>query len=416
MRSGRRWEVECRMLSADGAYRWFLVRAEPLRDAEGRIVRWFGTNTDIDDLRNAQQQLLQAERELRATLDTIPAHIWSCLPDGTSDYFNRRRVEYTGPDIAFFDVVHPDDRAVHDEIWAASIRTGAPFNIENRLRSYDGSYRRFLGRAEALRDEQGNIAKWFGTNTDIEDLRQAEDALYRAQAELAHVSRVATLGELTASITHEVNQPLAGIVTNAEASLRWLRRTQPNLDEAEQAIERIIRDGQRAADVVRRLRALVRKEDPVRLPLNLNDLVDESLPLMAQEIGRHRIRVDLSLAPQLPPVLADRVQVQQVLINLLINALQAMLETSGPHILGISSQIDGVDVALAVHDTGPGIDPAAAHDLFKAFVTTKSNGMGMGLSICKSIIEAHGGRIWADADVPRGAVFRFALPVQSGEA
>jgi PAS domain S-box-containing protein len=416
MQTGQRWEVECRLLRADGAYRWFLVRAEPLRGADGRIVRWLGTNTDIHDLRIAQQQLLQAERELRATLDTIPAHIWSCLPDGTSDYFNRRRVEYTGPDIAFFDIVHPDDRAEHDEKWAASIRTGAPFNIENRLRRFDGTYRRFLGRAEALRDDQGNIAKWFGTNTDIEDLRRAEDALHRAQAELAHVSRVATLGELTASITHEVNQPLAGIVTNAEASLRWLRRAQPNLDEAQQAIERIIRDGQRAADVVRRLRALVRKEDPVRLPLNLNELVEESLPLMAQELGRQRIRVELSLAPVLPVVLADRVQVQQVLINLLINALQAMVETSGHRILGITSQLEGGDVSLAVRDTGSGIEPAAAHDLFKAFVTTKANGMGMGLSICKSIIEAHGGRIWADADATRGAVFRFTLPVQPGGA
>jgi PAS domain S-box-containing protein len=416
MQSGKRWEVECRLLRADGTYRWFLVRAEPLRDANGHIVRWLGTNTDIDDLRIAQQQLRQAERELRATIDTIPAHIWSCLPDGTSDYFNRRRVEYTGPHIAFYDIVHPDDRAEHDEKWATSIRTGVPFNIENRLRRFDGTYRRFLGRAEPLRDEQGNIAKWFGTNTDIEDLRRAEDALHRAQSELAHVSRVATLGELTASITHEVNQPLAGIVTNAEASLRWLRRAQPNLDEAQQAIERIIRDGQRAADVVRRLRALVRKEDPVRLPLNLNELVEESLPLMAQEMGRQRIMVELSLAPELPVVLGDRVQLQQVLINLLINALQAMVETSGRRVLAISSQPDIAGVMLAVRDSGPGIDPAAARDLFKAFVTTKANGMGMGLSICKSIIEAHGGRIWADADTLRGADFRFTLPVQPNGA
>jgi PAS domain S-box-containing protein len=417
MQTGNRWEVECRLLRADGTYRWFLVRAEPLRDADGQIVRWLGTNTDIDDLRIAQQQLLQAERELRATIDTIPAHIWSCLPDGTSDYFNRRRVEYTGPDVAFYDIVHPDDRAEHDEKWATSIRTGAPFNIENRLRRFDGTYRRFLGRAEPLRDEQGNIAKWFGTNTDIEDLRRAEDALHRAQAELAHVSRVATLGELTASITHEVNQPLAGIVTNAEASLRWLRRAQPNLDEAQQAIERIIRDGQRAADVVRRLRALVRKEDPVRLSLNLNELVEESLPLMAQEMGRQRILVELSLAPDLPAVLADRVQLQQVLINLLINAIQAMVETSGRRVIAISSQADDAgNVMLAVRDSGPGIDPAAAHDLFKAFVTTKSNGMGMGLSICNSIIEAHGGRIWADAGATSGAAFRFTLPAQHTEA
>ncbi len=362
MQTGEPWEVECRLLRADGIYRWFLVRAEALRDADGNIVRWFGTNTDINDLRLAQQQLRQAERELRATIDTIPAHIWSCLPDGTSDYFNRRRVEYTGPTIDFFGIVHPDDRADHDERWDRSIRTGRPFEVENRLRRFDGTYRRFLGRAEPLRDEQGNIIRWFGTNTDIEDLRRTEEALQNSQAELAHVSRISTLGELTASITHEVNQPLAGIVTNAEASLRWLRRERPNLEEAEQAVERVIREGQRAAEVVRRLRALARKEEPVRRPLNVNELVEESLPLVAQEVGRQGIKVELSLAPRMPIVLADRVQLQQVLINLFINAIQAMGETTGrERVLAISSQVtEAGDAMLVVSDSGPGIDPAAA--------------------------------------------------------
>jgi PAS domain S-box-containing protein len=410
MQTGQPWEVECRLLRADGTYRWFLIRAEPLRDADGTIARWFGTNTDIHDLRIAEQQLREAERELRATIDTIPAHIWSCLPDGTSDYFNRRRLEYTGPDTDFYGIVHPDDRVEHDEKWTASIQTGQPFDVENRLRRFDGTYRRFLGRAEPLRDEQGNITKWFGTNTDIEDLRRTEEALQRAQADLAHVSRVSTLGELTASIAHEVNQPLAGILTNAEASLRWLRRAQPDLGEVLHAVQRIIRDSQRAAEVVNRLRALARKEEPVRYPLNLNELVEESLPLMAHEMGRQRIRVELLLAPHLPSVLADRVQLQQVLINLLINAIQAMSETTGRRVLAIASQVDDGNVMLAVRDSGLGIDPAAAPDLFKAFVTTKSGGMGMGLSICKSIIDAHGGRIWADADQASGAVFRFTLP------
>ncbi len=314
--------------------------------------------------------------------------------------------------------MHPDDRADHDEKWDRSIRTGRPFDVENRLRRFDGTYRRFLGRAEPLRDEQGIIIKWFGKNTHIDDLRPTEEALQNAQAELAHVSRISTLGELTASITHEVNQPLAGIVTNAEASLRWLRRERPNLEEAQQAVERIIREGQRAAEVVRRLQALARKEEPVRRPLNLNELVEESLPLVAQEVSRQGIKIELSLAPRMPIVLADRVQLQQVLINLFINAIQAMVETTGrERVLAISSQAtEAGDVMLVVSDSGPGIDPAAANELFKAFVTTKTNGMGMGLSICKSIIEAHGGRIWADGgETPgevRGAVFRFVLPVQ----
>jgi PAS domain S-box-containing protein len=423
MRTGEPWEIECRLRRADGAYRWFLVRAEPLRGADGKITRWFGANTDINDLRIAQQRLHLAERELRATIDTIPAHIWSCLPDGTTDYFNRRRVEYTGPAVEFFDIVHPDDRADHDEKWATSVRTGRPFEVENRLRRFDGSYRRFLGRAEPLRDEQGNITRWYGTNTDIEALRETEAALQRAQADLAHVARVATLGELVASIAHEVNQPLAGIVTNGAASLRWLRREPPDLEEVRQAVERIIGDGQRAAQVVHRLRALARKEDTDRRPLNLNELVEESLPLLAQELSHGRIKVDLSLAPHLPEVLADRVQMQQVLINLMINGIQAMAEVADrERILGISSSVVAPDtVTLAVRDSGPGLAPAAENHLFKPFVTTKPNGMGMGLSICKSIVEAHGGRIWANGVAAhgegargggRGAVFQFTLPVQ----
>lgn len=424
--TGEPWEVECRLRGADGTYRWFLARAEPLRDADGKIVRWFGTNTDINDLRTAQQQLHQAERELRTTIDTIPAHIWVCLPDGTTDYVNRRRLEYTGPGFDSYSIVHPDQRAEHDPVWDTAIRTGRPFEFENRLRRFDGTYRRFLSRAEAVRDEQGNITRWFGTNTDIEDLRRTEEALQHAQAELAHVSRISTLGELTASISHEVNQPLASIVTNGEACLRWLRREQPDLDEAQQATERIIREGQRAAQVILRLRALVRKEEPVRRLLNLNELVEETLPLIAQEVSRQRIKVELSLAPELPMVLADRVQLQQVLINLLNNAIQAMVEATGrQRVLTISSHLDEAGaVMLAIRDSGPGIDPATAHHLFKAFVTTKTNGMGMGLSICKSIIEAHDGRIWASGtempdEMPdgmpegmRGAVFRFTLPVQ----
>ncbi|HTC07148.1 MAG TPA: PAS domain-containing protein [Acetobacteraceae bacterium] len=418
-KTGQPFEQEMRLLRKDGTYRWFLVRAAPQRNDDGTVSQWFGTNTDIDDLKQAQERVRRSEQDLRDTIDTIPAHIWSCLPDGTSDYVNRRRVEYTGPDMDHLDIVHPDDRAKHDEKWTTSLRTGRAFEIENRLRGFDGTYRRFLGRAAPLRDEHGNISRWYGTNTDIEDLRQTEDALRRAQAELTHVSRISTLGELVASIAHEVNQPLAGIITNGAACLRWLRHEPPNLDEVRQAVERIIGDGQRAAQVVERLRALARKEESDRRPLNLNELVAESLPLVARELSHGRIKVDLSLAPHLPEIMADRVQVQQVLINLLINGIQAMAETTeGERVLGISSRLDEADgVMLAVRDSGPGIDPAAEDRLFKPFVTTKPNGMGMGLSICRSIVEAHGGRIWANSDAApgkkRGADFRFTLPVRA---
>jgi PAS domain S-box-containing protein len=552
--TGTPFEMENRLRAADGTYRWFLGRAEPQCDEVGRIVRWLGTNTDIDDLRRTEDRLRKAERDLQAAVDTIPTLIWSCHPDGSIAYFNRRRLEYSGPGVNFEDIVHPEDLAEDSGKLARSLATGESFQNEVRLRRFDGTYRWFLGRAEPQRDEVGRIVKWFGTNTDIHDrklaeqrlrkaeselraaidtlrrseayladaqrlsrtgtlgwraddsrpfwsdetyrifgydramapsmekildrihpddvealregirrllrdasglgievrmvapggaikhlrilarpmtqtpdegefigavtditaARRAEEALQRAQSELAHVTRVATLGELTASIAHEVNQPLAGIVTNAEACLRWLRREEPDLDEAQHAAERIVNDGRRAGEVVRRLRALSRKDAPQHAPIDLNDVVEESLPLVHRELSTRRIVLDMKLSAGLPMVQGDRVQLQQVIINLVVNGLQAMAEVSGrPRLLRISSSAaDGGDsVLLGVRDSGPGVAAAERERLFDAFYTTRPDGMGMGLSICRSIIEAHGGRIWIADDGAPGALFQFSLPV-----
>jgi C4-dicarboxylate-specific signal transduction histidine kinase len=264
-----------------------------------------------------------------------------------------------------------------------------------------------------LHDELGNIVKWYGTNTDIEDRKRAEDALHQAQAALAHVTRVATLGELTASIAHEVNQPLAGVVTNGQACLRWLARAVPDLEEARAAVERIIRDGQRASEVIQRIRALARKTDPHKVRLDLNDVIHEVVRLVHREVLGHRVSLRTDLAPTLPPVLGDRVQLQQVLINLVINGIEAMASvTDRPRELWIRSyQLAADRVCAAVQDTGIGIDPADADRLFHAFFTTKPGGLGMGLSISRSIIEAHGGRLWASRNVGPGAAVQFTLPL-----
>ena len=247
------------------------------------------------------------------------------------------------------------------------------------------------------RDQHGRPVSILETNTDVTERKRAEEALQRAQAELAHATRMTTLGELAASIAHEVNQPLAGIVTHGEACLRWLGRAEPQLDEVRSAVERMIGDGRRASDVVRRLRELARKGNLQAVPQSVNDIVDEAVQLVQREISSHRVMLRLDLSPGLPPVLADRVQLQQVIINLILNAIQAMATvTDRPRELLIrSGRTEDGEVQLMVRDRGSGIDPHVADRLFQPFFTTKPDGMGMGLSISRSIVEAHGGRIWA---------------------
>jgi PAS domain S-box-containing protein len=264
-------------------------------------------------------------------------------------------------------------------------------------------------------DERQRPLSILETNTDITERNRTQEALHRSQAELAHVTRVTTLGELTASIAHEVNQPLAAIVTNGEACLRWLDREVPQLDEARSAVERVIGDGRRASEVIRRLRALSKKTEVQRAPLNVNDVIDEAILLVQHEVLQHRVRLQLELASELPPVLGDRVQLQQVIINLLVNGIQAMATVADRlRELRIESQrYENDEVLVAVHDSGVGIDPESASRLFTAFYSTRPNGMGMGLSICRSIVEAHGGRVWVASDGASGATFRFTLPVAS---
>ena len=270
-------------------------------------------------------------------------------------------------------------------------------------------------------DENGNFIGYRGTGTDTTATvraDQAEQALRKAQAELAHITRVTTLGELTASIAHEVNQPLAAVIANAEACLRWLNRETPNLAAARRSVKWILDDGNRASDVIRRARALANKTDIQKVPLDVNDVVREVIALVQRELSCHRVSSRMELVPALPKILCDRVQLQQVIINLVMNGIEAMeLVTAGPCELVIRSGSDETRrVYVSVTDCGVGISAEHADRLFNAFFTTKSSGMGMGLSICRSIMEAHGGRLWATANIPHGAAFQFTLPVNADAA
>ena len=251
-----------------------------------------------------------------------------------------------------------------------------------------------------------------------QNLRESERRYREAQAELAHVTRVTTLGELAASIAHEVNQPLAAVVANAEACLRWLDRETPDLDEARRSVEWVIDDGNRASEVIRRVRALAKKTDTEKVPLDINDVVREVIALVQRELVSHQVSLRTDFAPALPMILADRVQLQQVIINLVMNGIEAMQAvTDRPRELVIRSRQDETQqVLISVTDCGVGISAENADRLFNAFFTTKSSGIGMGLSICRSIMEAHGGRLWAIANVPHGATFQFTLPANTDTA
>ena len=371
----------------------------------------------VSNVRKSFQEIEVLKDQLRLAIDTIPALVWSALPDGSRDFLSRQWLEYTGLSLekglgwGWTAAIHSEDRARCVDEWRAALATGTPLESETRLRRFDGEYRWFLLRAVPLRDELGNLVKWYGTTTDIEDRKQAEEAVRQTQAELAHVTRVMTMGELAASIAHEVNQPLAAVIANGNACLRWLAGEAPNLDEAREAARRIIRDGKRAGEVIARTRALSRKTETEKERLDLNEAIQEVVALVQGEVRRNRVALRLDLASDLPPVLGDRVQLQQVVLNLLMNGIEALSAVGDrPRALVISTQSGAVDqVRVTVQDSGSGLDPQSLDRIFEAFYTTKRGGMGMGLSISRSIVENHGGRLWAVANDGPGATFQFTL-------
>jgi C4-dicarboxylate-specific signal transduction histidine kinase len=286
-----------------------------------------------------------------------------------------------------------------------------------RLMMQDGSVKYVRAVARATRDASGGI-EFVGAVTDVTATKRAEEKLHNAQAELAHVTRVTALGELTASIAHEVNQPLAAVVANAEACLRWLDRETPDLAAARRSAEWVINDATRASDVIRRVRALANKADVEKVPLDLNDVVRDVMVLVQRELASHSVSVRMELAPVLPMILGDRVQLQQVIINLVINGIEAMQAvTDRPRELAVRSGQDEARRALvSVTDCGVGIADDDANRLFNAFFTTKSSGLGMGLSICRSIAEAHGGRLSVSGNEGPGASFHLILPSHQEDA
>jgi two-component system, LuxR family, sensor kinase FixL len=415
--AGAPFEHEVRLRRADGAYRWFLIRGVPLRDELGTIVKWYGTNTDVEDRKRAEEALREQASLLNLTHDTVFVRdmhdVITYWNRGAEDLYGWTRDEVVGQVThQLMQTIFPAPLA---EINAALRRMGR-WEGELVHTKRDGTPVVVASRWAVQRDEQGRPAAILETNNDMTERRRAEDAWRKVQAELAHVTRVLTVGELAASIAHEVNQPLTGVITNGNACLRWLGRTPPDLDEAREAVRRMIRDGSRASAVMARMRTLLRKAEPQKTRLAINDVIGEVIALAESEVHRNRVLLKTDLAADFPPVLGDRIQLQQVLLNLMLNGMEAMRAvTDRSRELIIRSQTEATDaIRVAVQDSGVGIDPQDMDHIFTTFFTTKPEGLGMGLAISRTIIEAHGGRLWATPNAGPGATFQFTLPT-SGE-
>jgi len=543
--SGESGEVEARLRRHDGEYRWFLIRVAPFHNHSGAIERWYGTSTDIDDRKRAEERLRASENDLSKILDNIPALVFTATSAGQIEVPNRRLLDYFGKTLEEVnswptnDIIHPDDRPrVVAEITHSMTTTGTPYMGELRYRRADGAYRWHHVHIVPVRDTDGKITAWYGQLTDIEDRKHAEEklrrseallaevqrvsltggfswhiatneitwsgqlydifgldedtppavekgysrvhpddvqplqevverarrdgsnidyehrllmpdhsvkylnmvahatrdkdgllefvgavqditrrrlseeALNKARSDLAHVARVTSLGALTASIAHEVNQPLSGIITNASTCLRMLATDPPQVEGARETARRTIRDGNRMSEVITRLRALFSKKEPTTEPMNLNDAVLEVIALSIVDLQKNRVTLRPELAKNLPLVAGDRVQLQQVILNLLRNGSDAMSTVEDrPRQLLIRTERDGEDrVRLTVQDAGVGFDTQTVDRLFDAFYTTKEDGMGIGLSVSRSIIERHNGRLWATLNHGPGAAFSFSIP------
>jgi PAS domain S-box-containing protein len=316
----------------------------------------------------------------------------------------------------FFQRIHQDDQARIAERLERATREKAEFELDYRIVHPGGEIRDIHMVGHPVLSPSGDLVEFVGTVIDITERKRAEqerERLRQAQADLAHVNRVTTMGELTASLAHEVNQPIAAAITNANTCMRWLAADTPNLEEARAAAMRIVKDGTRAAEIIKRTRLLFKKSTPERQPVDVNEVVREMIVILRSEATRHSISIRMDLAADLPQVMGDRVQLQQVLMNLMMNGIDAMKDVDRRRELVVQSHgAENNQLQVSVSDTGVGLPPNQADQIFSAFFTTKLHGTGMGLRISRSIVESHGGRLWAEGNSPRGASFHFNLPAK----
>jgi PAS domain S-box-containing protein len=408
-----------RGLSSDGAPMYVRASGKPLFDDNGEFQGYRGTYTDVTEIMRTQEALRESERSARSAIDGMAGLIAIMTPNGELETVNRQVFEYFGRSLEWLknwgtnDAVHPEDLPHVVEVFTRAVASGTPYHYDQRLRRFDGEYRWFDVRGLPIRDDSGRIARWYVLLTDIDDRTRALAQLEQMQSNFAHMNRVSMMGELAASLSHEILHPIATARNNARAGIRFLEMSPPNLDAARESFGCVVRDADRAKDIAGRIRNQIKKAPSRKGLFDLNEAVSEVIAMVRSAIAKSGISVSTLLADGLAPVHGDRVQLQQVLVNLILNAVEAMssVEDGTRELLIRAEQSQTGGTLVAVHDSGPGVDPVNPERVFEPFYTTKTSGIGMGLSICQTIIHGHGGRLWMCANEPRGTVFQFTLPV-----
>jgi PAS domain S-box-containing protein len=421
LKHGGRVEVETVRRRKDGTEIDVSLLAISVRTASGEQVINYAVYRDITERKRAEERLRESEARFQAMADTAPVLIWMTGTDGLCNYFNRPWLEFAGRTmeqevgLGWVEGVHPDDlQGCHDGFWPA-YHARKPFSIEYRLRRADGEYRWMIESGIPRYTSGGEFSGYIGSNIDITDLKRAEAERHRSrqlEADLAHINRVSLMGELAASLAHEIKQPIAAAVMDARTCLRWLRSDTPEVAEGCEAALRMINDATRAAEVIDRVRSLYRRDTSERELLDLNEIIREIIVLLREKADLNSISIRTEIDSELPLIKADRVQLQQVLMNLLLNGIESIKDAKGDLTVTSKRTEDG-QVLISVRDSGIGLPGEDVDRIFEAFFTTKEQGTGMGLSISRRIIESHGGFLWASANPGRGATFQFTLPTDA---
>jgi PAS domain S-box-containing protein len=415
VRLGVPYEDTYRIHANDGNYHWHLVRALPFRDEQGIIISWYGIHTDINALKEVERELQAREHELQGIIETVPSMFWSASPNGEPVHINRRVREYSGlsleefRDLGWEKFLHPEDFEETAKALFRSVQTGESFSIVHRLRRADGEYRWHHARAEPLRDPEGKIVQWYGLSVDIDERKRAEDRLRYTRAKLNRASRIATVAELSASIAHELNQPLMAVLANAQAAQRWLAVVPPNMEEAAASIDSVIRDSRGADETMQRIRALFRRDTFEKREAGISEILGEAVRLVQEDSSKRHVTIESEIREELPKISVDPIQVQEVLINLITNAIEAMEGCARDPRLIIRATADRRDMSIQVIDNGLGLDDP--EKIFEPFISTKKKGMGIGLTVSRSIVEAHEGELWAENNPDFGARFTLKLPL-----
>ena len=424
--SNKPGEGEARVRRFDGVYRWHLFRAVPVCDQTGKPVKWYASAFDIEDRKRAEKKLRRSESYLAEAQRLTHTGSWAVnIRTGEMIHSSEEHTRLYGFDPGrerpsfeeFVQRIHPEDRPRVMQAFAEASRGKTDFDADFRVLLPDGTTRYQYGTGHPILNGSGEVGEFVGIVMDMTERRRADEErerLRQAQAELAHINRVATMGELTASLAHEVNQPIAAAITDANTCTRWLAGDTPNLEEARAAAMRVVKDSRRAAEIISKIRLLFKKGAPERELVDLNDVIREMIVLLRNQADLYSISIRTDLAADCPQVMADRVQLQQVLMNLIINSIDAMKDVTGTRELAIClKRTENEQLLVSVSDTGVGLPPQQVDQIFNAFFTTKPHGTGMGLRISRSIVESHGGHLWASQNRPHGAILCFTLPARA---